>query len=68
MLYIYNKEYKTRRHTECMETITVEIARCRNCQTIQWPQFDPDTMTLVWPKTCKNQKCRSPYWNKERIR
>lgn len=51
-----------------METITVEIAKCRNCGTVQWPRLDPDTMSLVWPKTCKNPKCKSPYWNKPRVR
>ncbi|MDE0527072.1 MAG: hypothetical protein OXI27_10910 [Thaumarchaeota archaeon] len=51
-----------------METITVEIAKCRNCGTVQWPKFDADTMSLVWPKSCKNPKCRSPYWNKARVR
>jgi len=51
-----------------MEEITVEIRRCRNCGTIQWPRLDAKTKTLLWPNVCKNQKCKSPYWNKERVR
>ena len=51
-----------------MQSVNVEIKRCRNCGTVQWPRFDTDTMSLVWPKLCKNQKCKSPYWNKARVR
>ena len=51
-----------------METITVEIRTCRNCGTVQWPRYDPETGTLTYPKICKNQKCKSPYWNKPRVR
>ena len=51
-----------------METIQVEIVRCRKCKTIQWPKLDPDTMSLVYPESCKNRECRSPYWNKPRVR
>ena len=25
------------------------------------------TSKLQWPNTCANVKCRSPYWNKERV-
>ena len=51
-----------------METITVEIKRCRNCGTVQWPRYDAETGELRWAKCCKNQKCNSPYWNKPRVR
>lgn len=47
--------------------ITVESKNCRNCDTVHWPHLDQKG-NQSWPKHCKNQKCRSPYWNKERIR
>ena len=51
-----------------METIMVEIRKCRNCGTVQWPRYDQETGELVWAKVCKNHKCKSPYWNKPRVR
>jgi len=35
-----------------------ECNRCNN----QW------TSRLKNPKTCANTKCRSPYWNKKRVK
>lgn len=48
--------------------IIIDIKECRNCKTIQWPRLNQDTMTLKWSKTCKNPKCKSPYWDKPRMR
>ena len=45
--------------------ITVENINCRNCDTVHWPKLD-DEGNEYWPKYCKNQECRSPYWNKKR--
>lgn len=67
-MHIHKNEYKMRARMRCMDSITVKIARCRNCGTVQWPRLDADAMSLVWPKSCKNNKCRSPYWNKPRVR
>lgn len=46
---------------------TVESKKCRNCGQIHWPKLD-DKGNQSFPKLCKNQKCKSPYWNKKRVK
>ena len=40
----------------------IELCTCTRCGW-QWYPKTPEK-----PKTCANQKCRSPYWDRERVR
>jgi len=43
--------------------VEVEKLKCTRCG-YEWWAKDPE----VDPKVCANPKCKSPYWNKERVR
>lgn len=45
-----------------MPTIELPLFTCNRCQKQWWPKSDKD----IVPKKCPG--CKSPYWNKERVR
>jgi len=47
---------------------TIESKTCRNCKRVMYPHIDDFTDEVTYPKNCRNQKCKSPYWDKPRIR
>ncbi|MGI9011114.1 MAG: hypothetical protein ACR2F1_08000 [Nitrososphaeraceae archaeon] len=49
-----------------MPTIKVEQLECNRCFYKWWPRISRDGKTVI-PQVCPNPKCKSPYWNKERI-
>ena len=46
----------------------VEKLTCTRCGKSFWPKIDDETDEIILPKTCRNQSCNSPYWDKEKTR
>jgi hypothetical protein len=46
--------------------ITVEQLECNRCFYAWWPRITRDGRTVI-PQVCPNSKCKSRYWNKERV-
>lgn len=44
------------------KTLNLPRLKCKRCDYEWIPRRDEP------PKTCASKKCKSPYWNKERIR
>lgn len=49
-----------------LKKITVEQLECNRCHYKWFPRITREGTTVI-PKVCPNPKCKSPYWNKERI-
>jgi hypothetical protein len=49
-----------------LKKITVEQLECNRCFYKWFPRITREGKTVI-PKTCPNTKCKSPYWNKERV-
>ncbi|MGD1838471.1 MAG: hypothetical protein ACPKPY_10495 [Nitrososphaeraceae archaeon] len=47
--------------------VIVEQLECNRCNYKWYPRINPDGKVSV-PKNCANRKCKSPYWNKKRVR
>jgi hypothetical protein len=47
-------------------TITLTQLECNRCHYQWYPRVNREGK-IVTPSVCANTKCKSPYWNKERI-
>ena len=50
------------------KAITVERLECNRCFYQWWPRISRTEGKTVIPKVCPNPKCKSPYWNKKRVK